>query len=345
MVLGQLDALRLEPPVAAAKSGSPALYAHAEALRLAAERAFEAGDPASSDLLGARAEAAYLRAVAVGRRTAALIRKEAAAARLAELTSRLAADDKARLAAEVEADKLEAAIAVHKEAIAPASSGPTTAAREAARWVVTRENVATADAFCEGASLLAASAKGLADAQKLLADVKTKVEAGGKDAPLDASTRARALCLKALSAARDTVVKSGGPAGDALLADLEKAGISATRDERGVIVTLRQSPKQGAPFEGTKLTAAGKSKLEAIGKLLAKHPAFAALVIAHAAPGALDAPRDKARADAGKLALSSVGVDPARLSTLTPGAAQLAVDDPTKKAENERLEIVLVVPD
>ncbi|MBL8721789.1 MAG: hypothetical protein JNL79_37730 [Myxococcales bacterium] len=343
MVLGQLDALRAEPAVAASKSGSPALYAHAESLRLAAERAFEAGDPATADLLGARAEAAYQRAAAMTRRTVAVLRKDKEGARLDEAKGRLEADDKARLDAEIEADKLAAAIAVRKEALAPVSSGPTTPAREAARWQVTRENVATADALCEGAALLAPKAKGLADAQKLLLEVKAKVEKGGKDSPLDASTRARALCLKALSVARDTLVKTGGTAGDALVADLEKAGVTAARDERGIVVTLAQSPKP-ASFEGQKLTAQGKGVLDTVGKLLAKHPAFAVVVVVHAAPGALDANRDKARGEAAKAELLAVGVDPARVSALAVGAAQGIVDDPKRKAENERVEIVLVVP-
>lgn len=343
LVLGEIDALRAEPPVVAAKAGSPALYQHAESLRLAAERAFEAGDPSTADLLGARARAAYVRAAAATRRTVAVIRKDKEAARLVEAQGKLEADDKARLEAEVEADKLAATIAVHKEALSPLPSGPTTAAREAARWAVTRENVATAEALCEGALLLGTKTKTLPDAQKLLGEVKAKVEQGGKDAPLDASTRARAQCLKALSAARDTLVKGGGPAGDALYADLEKAGLTVGRDERGLVVSLAVVPKPGA-FEGNKLTQKGKGAVDTVAKLLAKHPAFAVVVVAHAAPGALDPARDKARGDAVKQALLAVGIDAARVSTLAVGATQGLVDDAKQKTQNERVELVLVVP-
>lgn len=345
-VFGRIDAAKGEPLVALSEKESPALFAKAEALRAKAEDAYQKGDTATAELYGEHAIAAYEHAAATARLRAATARKGKEAERLARALERLDADEKSRIEIDREADKMEADISVRREALSPAVSGPTDPAREAARWVAVHVNLATAEALCGGAELLASKAKGLAEAKKVLSEVTSAAASGKGDAPIDASTRARAMCLRALTSARDVAVAGGGPSGDALLAELSQmGGYEPMRDERGVVATLSQLPAAGAPFDGgSKLTKLGTDKLEALGRVAKSHPTFAVLVVVHSAAGTSTAARDKERAQAAKQALAAAGADVAKIAVQTPGA-QLPAYDPSDaklKAKNERLEIVFV---
>lgn len=342
VIFGQLDAERAKPQVVAAKEGSPILFGKAEALRKRAEAAYAAGDTATAELLGHHAYAAYEHAAAVARLTAATLAHGKESARAAKLTEQVAADDAARLDVDREADRLEAEVAIRREALSPAASGKTDPAREAARWIATRANLAVADALCNGAQLLAPKAKGVDEARKILAEVALKAKSDKDPAPIDSSTRARALCLKALTNARSLMVSGGGAAGDALVAELEGAGLAGVlvgRDERGVVATLPADT-----FEGSKLTAAGKTRLDTLGKLAKERSTWAIVVVVHAAPGKLDAARDAARAKLVSDGLAAVGADASRIGTSTPGATLLAHDtkDPKNAPKNERVEVIFV---
>lgn len=341
VVFAQIDREREKPNVVAAKDGSPTLYGKAEALKNKAEAAWSAGDTASAELLGQHALAAYAHAAATARLTVATIKQSKDSARLAKASEQLTADEAARIDVDREADRLEAEVAIRREALAPAVSGKTDAAREAARWVATRANLAVADALCTGAELLAPKAKGVAEAKKILGDVVTKAKNEKDPAPIDSSTRARAFCLKALTNARSLMVAGGGANGDALMKEIADAGVASARDERGVIATLPASA-----FEpGTsKLTAAGKTQLDALGKIAKTRSTWALVIVVHAAPGKLDAPRDTARAKMTLDALTAAGADGARIATSTPGATLLAHDpkDPKSTPKNERVEVIFV---
>lgn len=345
VVFALIDHERATPAVSAAREGSPALFAKAETLRKKAEEAFARGDTGSAELLGQQALAAYAHAAATARLTAATIRQSTEASRLAKAEEQLAADEAARVELDRDVDRLEAELAIRREALAPVSSSKTDAARETARWVAARANLAVADATCGGAELLAPKAKGVADAKKVLAQVNAKAKDEKSAAPIDASTRARALCLKALTNARAVAVSGAGPAGDDLLKELAQSGFTAARDERGVIAVLPMLPAKDAPFEGgAKLTAAGKTQLEALGKIAKAHPTWALVVVVHAAPGKVDAARDAARAKIVSQELASIGVDASRIATSTPGATLLDHDpkDPKSHPLNERVEVVFV---
>lgn len=351
VVFAHLDRTRTAPTVSAARDGSPTTWAKAESLRKKAEEAFARGDTATAELLGQHALAAYHHAAATARLTTATVRQSFEAARFAKGAELLAADEAARVDVDREIDRLEAEIAIRKEALAPVVSGKTDAAREAARWVATRANLAVAEATCAGAALLAPTAKGVSEARAILAEVvsKAKAESSGKaGAPIDASTRARALCLKALTNARAVAVAGAGPLGDELAAELATAGFQTVRDERGVAAVLPMvptAPTLEAPFEaGSKLTASGKKRLAALGAIAKAHPTWALLIVVHAAPGKADAARDAARAKAVSQELAAVGVDASRIAVSTPGAALLAHDpkDPKTHAKNERIELVFV---
>ena len=348
LVFGRVDEERQTPLVEQAKEESPALWQKGEGLRAKAEEAFGRGDLVAADLYGQHAIAAYEHAVASGRLQKATGRKGAEADRLARALERLQADEASRVEIDAEADKLEGDISVRREALVPATSGPTDPAREAARWVAVRVNVATAEALCTGAELLAPKAKGIPEARKVLADVSTKSADGKGDAPIDASTRARALCLKALTNARDVAVSGGGPTGDVLLSEIAgMGGYDAIRDERGVVATLSEVPAASAPFEAnsSKLTKVGKDKLDALGRVSKSHPGFAILVVVHDAPGQTNtAARDKERAEQVKQTLAAAGADVTRIGTQLPGTQLPAYDpaDAKTKAKNERVEVVFV---
>ncbi|MGZ5966270.1 MAG: hypothetical protein ACXWP4_01285 [Polyangiales bacterium] len=343
VVFAQVDAERgkAEP----SREGSPVLWEKAEGLRRRAEDAFKRGDSATAELLGQHALAAYHHAVVVARLGAANVRASLAKTKVEKAVESSIADEASLKEIDADIEHLQAEIAIRREALAPAASGKTDPARDAARWVATRANLAVADSLCTGAALLAPKAKGLDDAKKILAEVQSKAESGKGEAPIDSSTRARALCLKALTNARAVVVNGGGPAGDALLATLKDAGISASRDERGVVATLPQVPASSAPFEPgqAKLTAAGKAQLEALGKIAKANSTFAIVVVVHSAAGTANATRDAARAELAKQTIAGGGADLARIGTSTPGTTLPAVEPKGKDgAKNERVEVVFV---
>lgn len=340
-IFAQIDREREKPNVLAAREGSPTLHGKAEALKKRAEDAWSGGDTASAELLGHHALAAYAHAAATARLTAATIKQSKEAARLAKATEQLAADEAARLDVDREADRLESEVAIRREALAPAVSGKTDAAREAARWVATRANLTVADALCNGAYLLAPKAKGVDEARKILGDVQLKAKSEKDPAPIDASTRARALCLKALTNARSVTVAGGGATGDALLKELEAAGLPGSRDERGVIATIPLSSFEA----GTgKVNAAGNAHLDALGKIAKAHSTWAVVIVVHAAPGKLDNARDVARGKTVQDGMTAAGADGSRIATSTPGATLLAHDPKDAKAspQNERVEVIFV---
>ncbi len=345
-IFAQVEQVRSSPEAQRAKDGSPALFAKAQGLERRAEEAWARGDSATAQLLGEHALAAYAHAVATARLGAAVEKQSKSAARRTKAHEQLEADAKTLADVSREVERLDGEVAVRREALAPVTSGKTDAAREAARWVAARANLGVAEALCAGAALLAPSAPAVTSARKVFDEVSLRAKDGKGDAPIDASTRARALCLKALVSARAISVAGGGPAGDALAEDLKKEGFAIVRDERGVAAVLPQIPASAAAFEpGTaKLTASGLSKVETLGRLAKASPAFAIVVIVHAGPGAANPSRDAARAKAVVDALAAVGADPSRIATSTPGAALPAYDPKDTKAApgNERVEVVFV---
>jgi hypothetical protein len=339
VVFAQVEAERTQAEPA--REGSPVLWEKAEGLRRRADEAFKKGDSATAELLSEHALAAYHHAVVVSRLGAVNVRASLAKTKVTKAVESAIADEASLKEIDADIERRQAELAIRRDALAPASSAKTDPARDAARWVATRANLAVADSLCTGAELLAPKAKGLDDAKRVLAEVQQKAGSGKGEAPIDSSTRARALCLKSLTHARAIMVNGGGPAGDALMTTLKEAGFSVSRDERGVVVTLSQVPQKDAPFDGAKLTAAGKTQLESIGKIAKSSSTFALVVVVHAAPGHVDAARDEARAKLAKQTLAAGGADLARIGTSTPGATLPAVAPQGKDAaKNERIEIV-----
>jgi outer membrane protein OmpA-like peptidoglycan-associated protein len=151
----------------------------------------------------------------------------------------------------------------------------------------------------------------------------------------------RASCLSVLTRARRGVEGAPGHP-DTLLAELSAAsGWDPLRDERGVVVTLRDA----FAAHGAALTTDAESKLKELGRVAKAHPTFALQIVLHdAAPG--DAALAAKRGDAVSKALVAGGADPAKTKVELAGAAAPVVDpqDTARKGRNERLELVFVAP-
>ena len=151
----------------------------------------------------------------------------------------------------------------------------------------------------------------------------------------------RAACLEVLTLARRAYGGANSGDADALLSGLSAhGGWEPSRDERGVVVTLR-----GA-FKGTALTADAARQLEELGHVAASHPAFPLQVVVHDATPPTEAERkaDAARADAAMAALAAGGAPAAQTMAETMGA-RLPVTDPADtrtRARNARLDVVFV---
>jgi hypothetical protein len=324
----------------ASKEGAelaPQMYAIAESERQKSRAAYDAGDDATAEIYAERAEASYQNAFVLARLAKATQRENEAKKALAIAEDDAARYQKARQDADAQADALEKKLAVARDALVPASSGATDAQREAARVVAARSLATEAALLCGAAELAGADAKSLEDPRKNLADVQKQLDASAKPTPIDASARVRAACLGALTRARranDTMSTS-----DALLTELSAAGTwSPARDERGVVVTLRDI------FQGNTLNKDGEKKLGDLGRVLAAHPGLGAQVVVHDAvqPGPKDT-ADQARADAATKALLASAPNAKVRSDLA--GARLPVVDPSDtrhRARNARLDVVFV---
>lgn len=111
--------------------------------------------------------------------------------------------------------------------------------------------------------------------------------------------------------------------------------MSPTRDERGIVVTLRDT------FRGSQVAPDAATKLEALGRVAAAHPDVAVQIVVHDAvpQGGGD---DRAKAAAALVVKSGAKAD--RLATVMAGARTPVVDpsDLRNRGRNARLELVFV---
>jgi len=125
---------------------------------------------------------------------------------------------------------------------------------------------------------------------------------------------------------------------DALLSAVSAhGGWDPSRDERGVVVTLR------AAFTGTALAADAERQLRELGRVAASHARFPVQVVLHDAtpPGPAEQAADTER---GKATLAALGAQSFVTSVETMGASLPTTDpaDPQNRARNARLEVVFV---
>ena len=366
-VLGDVDAVRAGPAAAEAKALAPGAYAHAEKLRRDAEQAMQAEDTAGAQILGEQALAAFAHASALARVARAETAATGAEAELAASQAELARIDADQTRVGAEVDALELRIRVARDAQPVVPSGPADPAREKARAAAAKAMALQARLLCGAARLLTAeppaapapgpagpapagSAPAASTAEPWRADLDAALAAVQKldaalassgPAPIDQATRAREGCLGALTKVRRaaTPVSRAPGAGDALLSALSAAGLSPSRDDRGVFVTLRGLFEKGA------LSKAGEQRLAELGRVAAANPTFPVAVVVHLDR---DAPKEEAvwrsRAEAVAQALKAARAP--TVEHVLAGAAAPVVDPAGKDhARNARVEIVFITPE
>ncbi len=364
--LTEMDLTRTAPAVTDGAPLAPQQFQHAEEERALARKSEADGDTASADLHAERALVAYERSVVLARLARATTSGEAARLAMAKQTDeaqRLAA---ARVEFEQAADATAKELAVAREALPLARTGPADAARESARLVAARSLASEGHLLCGAARLLTAghataaattaardatleSASNLESAERRVLSVRASLGAaaparaasGESPHPLDAAARARAACLEALTRTRRASGDASRGDADALLAALSaRGGWDPSRDERGIVVVLR-----GA-FKGTTLTADADRDLRELGRVAAAHPGYPVQVVVHDAtpPGAAELAADDVRGRAALAALVAGAGAPVASSVETMGAALPRTDpgDAATRARNARLEIVFV---
>jgi len=331
-----------------AQTLAPQAFAEADQALRAAKDAERSGDSLGAELHAERAVAAYQHAIAIARLARATDEETQAKEALARAVEQSQRYAMARKAAEREADDLEKQLKVAREAERPATAGSADPDRERARLVAAQSLATQARLLCSAARLISPQAPGLAEAEAAAADLEKKLESSPKPAPIDAAGRARSACLNALTKARRTGAPDTDQA-DALLGELSRSAdpkaksaldLAPSRDERGVVVTLRSL------FKSDKLSPEGETVLKDLGRVAAAHPAFAVQVVLHDAstPSAADVALGKKRGEAITKALADGGATASKTKVELAGA-RAPVFDPTdakRRERNARVEIVFV---
>lgn len=339
-VMQDVERIRTGPAAKTGAQYAPQMFAIAEQQRQKSRAAYDAGDDASAEIFAEQAATSYQHAFVLARLAMATERENAVKKKFADAEDEAARYAKARQDLVAQTDALEKKLAVARDALVPASSGPADPKREAARLVSARSLVVEARLLCGAAELVGADAKVVADPEKAVTDLEKQLDGTPKPVPIDAAANARATCLAALTKARRANDAHAGGA-DALLAELSAAGKwDPARDERGVVVTLRDL------FQGGTLTKDGAAKLAELGRVLGAHPGVAAQVVLHDAtqPSAKDAQADKDRADLAAKTISGSAGSTVKIRSDLAGARRPVVDpaDAKHRARNARLDVVFV---
>jgi hypothetical protein len=338
---------------------APQELAHAEQERALAHDADAHGDATGAELHAARALVAYGRAAVLARLARATTAGEAARSAVAKSD-----DDAQRLvAARAEFDKAADAtateLAVARDARAAVRIGPADATREKARLVAAQSLAAEGHLLCGAARLLATATSKTTSAPVTETGTieTTRLEAAEHDdaalegtithpvthaaAPLETAARVRATCLDVLTRSRRSAGGANAGDADALLSAISShGGWLPSRDERGVVVTFRET------FKGAALTTDAAKQLQELGKVAAAHPTFPLQIVIHDALAPSDSERtaDTARAQAALAALTQGGAVASQAHLETVGA-RLPTTDPTDartRARNARLEVVFI---
>lgn len=347
-----VDRLRAGAAAKDAATAAPQALALADLERRKADEALAAGDEVAADLYANRALVALEDAIALTRLARAADAGEKARAR----AERSAADARElaaqRSKTEAENAELDKRVRIAHELAAPPSSGPADPKREAARKIAAESLLAQARLLCGAARLLAttpseelvAAEKALSLSTEAPATPKTAdkkgASAGGQ--AIDDAARARAACLEVLTRMRRGAESAASPLhADALLTELSATQrFDVTRDERGVVVTLRDA------LEGAKLKPEAETRITELGRILKGNSAYRAQVVVHDASAPKSPPDgERARRIAAALA-QAAGVAADKIGANEPGAA-LPVVDPTDaklRPRNARVEIVFVSP-
>jgi flagellar motor protein MotB len=340
--LAEVDRVRETPAAKEAAALAPQAFAHAETERTEARKAQTDGDQVAALLYADRAVAAYSHAFVLARLARATKANDEAQAALATAAEETRVLAMSRQQVDLEGSHLDDQLAVAREAQPPIASGPVDGKREMARLVAARSLVAEARLLCGAARLVAPDAPGLADVEKEASDLDAQIEAKPHPAPIDPAGRVRAKCLERLTTARRA--SASGTSADDLLTEMSAAGgLDPSRDERGVVVVLRDVFEGAA---GAKLSKKAEPLVAELGRIAAAHADVAVQVVIHDAnaPSKGEAAVDAQRADAVVKGLVAAGAKGERVKGETAGAKAPIVDpgDAAHRGMNARVEVVFV---
>lgn len=339
-ILGAVDSASQSPAAKEAKASAPQAYARAEELKRRAEAALAEKDSASAQILGEQALAAYEHAVVLARLAQADARRGDAEARLARAETELKALDAQEQRVRAETEDLELRARVLTDSLPLPESAPASPEREQARLEAARALSLQARLLCASARLLEPTRASLAPLLGELDTLDGKLSKKAPLTPIDDAVRLRARCLSELSQVRrpKTLQEPARGTEDALLSELSNAAYAPSRDDRGVVVTLR-----GLFGKDSTLSGPAVSTLQALGRVASTHPAFPILVVLHRS-GAGGAERDKPRLEALTNTLKQAGAT--KVESATGGDAVPLVEPkrPGANERNERVEVVFVAP-
>jgi flagellar motor protein MotB len=331
--MDDLERARAGNPAKEAQRLAPQAFAEAELLAGEAKKAQDDGDDVGAALRAERAIAAYERAMVLARMAKATTDLGSARADLSRTESELHSLAATRADVTRDGDELEKKIKVVQELHAPPPSGPADASREGARLVAARSLAVQARLLCGAAHLVVPTLTGLKEAEDAAADLEKKLEGTPKTAPIDDAGARRVACLDLLTKARRTTESQTKTDGDTLLSELSAASWAPTRDERGVVVTLRDV------FAGSQVSVTMEPKLKDLGRIAAAHSGLGVQVVTH------DSFELKGGADRAAAVAKIVTAGGAtNVKSESAGTKSPIVDpsDAKNRGRNSRVEIVFV---
>lgn len=337
--LAELDRLRSAPAAREASGLAPQAFLSAEKLRREADRAFAEGDRTGADILAEQAVAAYTHAEVLARLARAEERRADASARAERAAVELSTIEASQRRVAAEADDLEMRLRVVRDAQPLSPSEPASAEREAARLVAARSIASQARLLCTATRMLGSDTTELTAAFTALDALDSGLSSKPKRAPIDEAIRLRTACLSELTRARRPAQSSAPEAGkaDTLLELLGKASFEPIRDDRGVVVVLRDL------FEGERPKATAGARLTALAQVAREHADFPVLVVVHSSRGG-SARRDAARAEAVGKALREGGALHVEVRTAGDTLPVAPARPASTDKRNERVEVVFVAP-
>ncbi len=335
----ELDALRATPASQEAERLAPQAFARAEQLRGSAEDAQREGDPEAARVLAEHAAAAYQRAFILARLARAEERRTRAEQELTDARRAFAKLEAARVTATAAADATELRVKVLRDQLPLVESEPATPEREAARLEAARALAWDARLYCTAAQLLQSAEPSLPTKLGALDTLDAALSKRPTATPIDEALRLRSGCLAELTQARRAASARSPAEGvaDQLLSELSAVPeLEPSRDERGVVVTLR------GLFAGPRLSAEGARLVASLGRTAKAHPRFPVLVLLHSsgAAGAVDAERGQRLL----AALRAEGAEHLELRQASGARPLLPPRRTGAAAYNERVELVFVSP-
>lgn len=336
--IDDLERARGGPQAKEALKLAPQAFAEAEQLRDEARKARDEGDDVGAALRAERAIAAYERAMVLARLAKATTDLASAQTDLSRTESELHSLAATRADVTRDGEELEKKIKVAQELHAPHPSGPADASREAARLVAARSLVVQARLLCGAAHLVVPSLTGLKEAEDAAAELEKKLEGTPKTAPIDDAGARRVACLDLLTKARRTTegqTTASPTDADTLLNELSGASWAPTRDERGVVVTLRDV------FAGSQVSVTMEPKLKDLGRIAGAHSGLGVQVVVHDS-FELKGGADRAASVAKVLVAGGAPADKVKAEAAGTKAPVVDPADAKNRARNARVEIVFV---